>query len=47
MIIYFPGCTIKEKLPQIMEKTIDLLDSMKIDYAIKDGCCGSFLYYTG
>ena len=47
MIIYFPGCTIKEKLPHIMEKTIDLLDSMKIDYAIKDGCCGSFLYYTG
>lgn len=48
-MIYFRGCTIREKLPQIEMATRHILEKAHIDYHILDGeeCCGSFLLRTG
>lgn len=48
-MIYFRGCTIREKLPHIEMATKQILEIANIDYHILDDeeCCGSFLLRTG
>lgn len=48
-MLYFRGCTAKEKMPEIEEATEYILDKANIDYTTIDneGCCGSVLLRTG
>lgn len=48
-MIYFRGCVVREKLPNIEIATKKILDKANINYRIleKEGCCGSFLLRTG
>ncbi|OPX59441.1 MAG: CoB--CoM heterodisulfide reductase iron-sulfur subunit D [Methanobacterium sp. PtaB.Bin024] len=48
-MLYFRGCVVREKLPQIEMATCMVLKKAGIDYDIVDGeeCCGSFLLRTG
>ncbi|MBR5504203.1 MAG: (Fe-S)-binding protein [Methanobrevibacter sp.] len=49
MLLYFRGCTAREKLNSISEATESLLKLFDIDYEILDDekCCGSVLLRTG
>ena len=48
-MIYFRGCTVREKLPHIEMATRQILKMANIDHHILDDeeCCGSFLLRTG
>lgn len=48
-MIYFRGCTVREKLPHIEMATRQILEMANIDHHILDDeeCCGSFLLRTG
>lgn len=48
-MIYFRGCTVREKLPKIDMATKQILDEAGVDYRVLDDeeCCGSFLLRTG
>ncbi len=48
-MLYFRGCTVREKLPRIEMATKQILEKAHIDYCILDDekCCGSFLLRTG
>lgn len=48
-MLYFRGCTAREKLPSIQEATERLLKLAGVDYHILDDekCCGSVLLRTG
>lgn len=48
-MLYFRGCTAREKLPDIQDATQDLLNLAGVDYHILDDekCCGSVLLRTG
>lgn len=48
-MLYFRGCTAREKLPGIQEATEKLLKSADVDYHILEDekCCGSVLLRTG
>ncbi|MDR1818907.1 MAG: (Fe-S)-binding protein [Methanobrevibacter sp.] len=48
-MLYFKGCTGREKLRNIPDSVEKLLNIMDIDYHTLDneGCCGSFLLRTG
>ncbi|MDI6644451.1 MAG: (Fe-S)-binding protein [Methanobacteriaceae archaeon] len=48
-MIYFRGCVIRDKLTEIDNATIKILESASIDYKIlpNEKCCGSFLMRTG
>ncbi|MDR2624148.1 MAG: (Fe-S)-binding protein [Methanobrevibacter sp.] len=48
-MLYFKGCTGREKLKNIPNSTEKLLNLLDIDYYTIDneGCCGSFLLRTG
>lgn len=48
-MLYFRGCTAREKLPSIQNATQRLLDLAGVDYHILDDekCCGSVLLRTG
>ena len=48
-MLYFRGCTAREKQNNISKATQKLLKSADIDFHILDdeGCCGSFLLRTG
>lgn len=48
-MLYFRGCTVREKLPRIEMVTKGILEKAHIEYRILDGeeCCGSFLLRTG
>jgi len=48
-MLYFRGCTVREKLPRIEMVTKGILEKAHIDYRILDDeeCCGSFLLRTG
>jgi len=48
-MLYFKGCTGREKLRNIPDSVEKLLNIMGIDYHTLDneGCCGSFLLRTG
>ncbi|GAA5818624.1 MAG: fumarate reductase (CoM/CoB) subunit B [Methanobrevibacter sp. CfCl-M3] len=48
-MLYFKGCTGREKLRNIPDSVEKLLNMMCIDYYTLDneGCCGSFLLRTG
>lgn len=48
-MIYFRGCTAREKLPGIQDATEKLLNLADVDYHILDDekCCGSVLLRTG
>lgn len=48
-MIYFRGCTAREKLPDIQNATETLLKLAGVDYSILDDekCCGSVLLRTG
>ncbi|MDR2544936.1 MAG: (Fe-S)-binding protein [Methanobrevibacter sp.] len=48
-MLYFKGCTGREKLRNIPDSVEKLLNMMGIDYYTLDneGCCGSFLLRTG
>ena len=49
MLLYFRGCTAREKLDSISEATQSLLKLFNIEYEILDNeqCCGSVLLRTG
>ena len=48
-MLYFRGCTAREKLPDIQDATEKLLKLANVDYHILDDekCCGSVLLRTG
>jgi len=48
-MIYFQGCTAREKLREISKSTQRLLDQAEVEYTLLDieGCCGSVLLRTG
>ncbi|NYB52435.1 MAG: (Fe-S)-binding protein [Methanobacteriaceae archaeon] len=48
-MIYFQGCTARDKLQNISRNTRKILDAAGIKYKILDneGCCGSILLRTG
>lgn len=48
-MLYFRGCTAREKLPDIQASTEKLLRLADVDYHILDDekCCGSVLFRTG
>ncbi|HMK54622.1 MAG TPA: (Fe-S)-binding protein [Methanobacteriaceae archaeon] len=48
-MIYFQGCTAREKLKNISRNTRKILDAAGIDYQVLDNekCCGSVLLRTG
>jgi len=48
-MIYFQGCTAREKLKRISESTQELLDKCKVEYTVLEDeeCCGSVLLRTG
>jgi len=48
-MIYFRGCVVREKLPEIEKIINQILDKSHINYSILDNeeCCGSFLLRTG
>jgi heterodisulfide reductase subunit D len=48
-MLYFRGCVVREKLPNIEVATKKILDKAQVDYHIleNEGCCGSFLLRTG
>ncbi len=48
-MLYFRGCTVREKLPRIEMATKWILEKAHIEYRILDDeeCCGSFLLRTG
>ena len=48
-MIYFRGCTAREKETSIADATEELLKSAGIDYTILEDekCCGSVLLRTG
>jgi len=48
-MLYFKGCTIREKLKNISDSTEKLLNLLDVDYYTlsDEGCCGSFLLRTG
>lgn len=48
-MLYFRGCTVREKLPRIEMVTKGILEKAHIEYRILDDeeCCGSFLLRTG
>ena len=48
-MLYFRGCTAREKMPQIEEATRYILDKAEIEYKTleNEGCCGSVLLRTG
>lgn len=48
-MIYFRGCTVREKLPHVEMATRQILEMANIDHHILDDeeCCGSFLLRTG
>lgn len=48
-MLYFRGCTAREKLPNIQKATEALLKKADVDYHILDDekCCGSVLLRTG
>jgi Fe-S oxidoreductase len=48
-MIYFRGCVVREKLPQIANATERILKKAGIEHEILDdeNCCGSFLLRTG
>jgi heterodisulfide reductase subunit D len=49
MMIYFQGCTARQKLKGISESTKELLDKSGVDYRLlkDEECCGSVLLRTG
>jgi Fe-S oxidoreductase len=49
IMLYFKGCTGREKLKNISNSTEKLLKLLNVDYHTIDneGCCGSFLLRTG
>ena len=49
MLLYFRGCTAREKLNSISDDTESLLKLFNIDYETLDDekCCGSVLLRTG
>lgn len=49
IMIYFRGCTAREKLPRISEATEEILKFAGIEYRTLENeeCCGSFLLRTG
>ena len=48
-MIYFQGCTAREKLKTITKSTQKLLDQAGVKYTVLDDekCCGSVLLRTG
>ncbi len=48
-MLYFRGCTAREKMPQIEQATKYILDKAEIQYETleNEGCCGSVLLRTG
>lgn len=48
-MIYFRGCVVRDKLPDIENATEAILDKADIKYRVleNEGCCGSFLLRTG
>jgi Fe-S oxidoreductase len=48
-MIYFQGCTAREKLKKISKSTQELLDQAGVEYKVLDDeeCCGSVLLRTG
>lgn len=48
-MLYFRGCTVRDKNPRIEMATRQILDEAGIDYKVLDDeeCCGSFLLRTG
>ncbi len=48
-MIYFQGCTARDKLKRISKSTQNLLDQARVEYTILDDeeCCGSVLLRTG
>lgn len=48
-MIYFRGCVVREKLPEIADATEKILKKAGIKHEIieDEGCCGSFLLRTG
>lgn len=48
-MLYFKGCVVREKLPNISHATEKILKEAGIDYSLLDNesCCGSFLMRTG
>ena len=48
-MIYFQGCTAREKLTRISKSTQELLDQAGVEYTVFDDeeCCGSVLLRTG
>lgn len=49
MLLYFRGCTAREKLTSISEATMEILELTGVDYEISEDeiCCGSVLLRTG
>jgi Fe-S oxidoreductase len=49
IMIYFQGCTAREKLKNISQNTQKILDTAGVDYSILEDeqCCGSILLRTG
>ena len=48
-MIYFTGCVVRKKLPEIADATEKILKNAGIEYEIlkNEGCCGSPLLRTG
>ena len=48
-MLYFRGCTAREKQPSIQDATEKLLNLAGVDYHIleDESCCGSVLLRTG
>lgn len=48
-MIYFQGCTARQKLKNISKNTRMILDTAKVDYQVLEDeeCCGSILLRTG
>ena len=49
MLLYFKGCTARERLDSISNSTEEILKQANIDYEVLDNenCCGSVLLRTG
>lgn len=49
IMIYFRGCVLREKIPEIADATGNILKKAGIEHEVleEEGCCGSFLLRTG
>jgi len=48
-VVYFVGCTSALRLPEIAQSIVNILNKLKVDFALlpEEVCCGSIMFRTG